>query len=246
MTCALNQPPSLRTSGTISADVDHYAKRRLNGLTHDAPGIVGAVSLELQAGEGLEPATFAKLRVEVGDHVARAHAIGATATEAIDRAMSRMQRHFLTMRDRPWATPSPPRDDRSWEFGDHAGNRPPFATRPAEERTLVRHKTYDRVPRTPDSAIMAAALLDYDFYLFVDAGTHRAAVVCRRDTRKWHLADAARCGIDEAIELLDVSNARFMFFIDDASNTLHALYRRYDGNYGVISPESSPEPSPER
>jgi hypothetical protein len=40
----------------------------------------------------------------------------------------------------------------------------------------------------------------------------------------------------QAIELLDLTDARFVFFTDPASGRGAVLYRRSDGRYGLLTP----------
>ena len=42
--------------------------------------------------------------------------------------------------------------------------------------------------------------------------------------------------IDEAIMQLDISNGEFLVFTNRRSNVINVLYRRKDGNYGLVEP----------
>ena len=44
------------------------------------------------------------------------------------------------------------------------------------------------------------------------------------------------CGTDAAVEMLDVSHARFVCFVASPTSGLHAVYRRFDGDYARLSP----------
>ena len=44
--------------------------------------------------------------------------------------------------------------------------------------------------------------------------------------------------VDEAIMQLDLSNSEFLVFTNSRSHRLNVLYRRQDGNYGLIVPQS--------
>jgi hypothetical protein len=41
--------------------------------------------------------------------------------------------------------------------------------------------------------------------------------------------------LEDAVELLDLSEDRFVFYGDTASGRGQVLYRRYDGHYGLIT-----------
>ena len=43
--------------------------------------------------------------------------------------------------------------------------------------------------------------------------------------------------VEEAVEQLSVSGDEFLVFTNASNQTLAVLYRRKDGNYGLIEPE---------
>ena len=49
-------------------------------------------------------------------------------------------------------------------------------------------------------------------------------------------APAATITVDEATSRLDVSGEPFVFFVDASTRRGSIVYRRYDGNYGLIRP----------
>jgi hypothetical protein len=236
MTRAQPDQPSPRIIGVDTCARD-WVRAQLVEVLHDAPGAVRAASLELATTDGIDGGPRAKVRVALDGPVVRAVAAGPGTKEAIEHATARLRRQLVTTRERPRCTPIGGRRARAWEYGDTPQHRPAFANRPPRERALVRRKSYDRALRTPEAAVIQATLLDYDFFLFVDGRTRRPAVV-RRNGPQWQLAEATACSVENAVELLDLTNARFVFFVDPV-NGLHALYRRYDGNYGLLSPESA-------
>jgi hypothetical protein len=238
MACALNPPPtavSLDTSGAVEPDARDYATAQVMQVARDARVEVHVASLQLRIDEG-QALAVAKARLQTADCAVRAHVVGATAKEAVDRATARLRVQLATMGQSP-VVPRAGRSQerRGWAFGVCPTARPEYAHRCAADCSITRRKTYDRAPCTRETAIERAALLEYDFYVFVDANTRRPAVV-RRDGKFWQVANPAHCGVTDAIQLLGVSNARFVFFVD-VTSALHALYRRYDGNYGLLSPE---------
>ncbi len=60
--------------------------------------------------------------------------------------------------------------------------------------------------------------------------TSRPRVIARR-------VSAKPMGVDEALETLTRTGDEFLVFTNAASQTLAVLYRRKDGNYGLIEPE---------
>jgi hypothetical protein len=203
-------------------------------------------------GDGGATAT-AQARLDVDGRTVHAVAPAATLAAAIDAVCDRMRSQLTHFDEEPVRT-RPMHGLRGvWRHGDAPGERPAYAYRPAADRTIVRTKTYDPAPVSVEEAVRAASLLDVDFFLFTNATTGNDAVVRRVDGNTWalveahrsHIADARaaadvamRCTVTEATELLNVSNARFVFFIEPQVRRLHALYRRYDGNYALITPAS--------
>jgi len=53
------------------------------------------------------------------------------------------------------------------------------------------------------------------------------------------ISDAAvpELNVDEAIERLDAAKEPFVFFADPATGRGNVLYRRYDGHYGLVTPQ---------
>lgn len=47
----------------------------------------------------------------------------------------------------------------------------------------------------------------------------------------------APMSVDEAIDQMELLGHAFFLFFNDASNTLNVLYRRDDGNYGLLEPQ---------
>lgn len=145
-----------------------------------------------------------------------------------------------------------------WRHGDLPTDRPPYFDRPPEDRELVRHKMFAVEELTPDEAVFDMGQLDYDFYLFsdlasgedslveqVDDGSYRMTTLTPTDVE---LSPAAasielsktpvpELSLAEAIERLNAGNEPHVFFANRESGRGNVLYRRYDGHYGVITPD---------
>ncbi|HEX5532692.1 MAG TPA: HPF/RaiA family ribosome-associated protein [Actinomycetales bacterium] len=170
----------------------------------------------------------------------RAEAFGAAAHEATDAVVDLLRRRITTLIDK-W-------DQRSrwlglerpgqWRHG-MLGERRHYAPLPVEEREMVRRKTFAIKPTTADEAAFDMEALGHDFLLFVDEETGRDALVYVRQDGGYGVlgtGDEAPPVLDEAQarERLDVGGERFVFHIDKATGRGSVMYRRYDGNYGVI------------
>ncbi|MEO6158533.1 MAG: HPF/RaiA family ribosome-associated protein, partial [Ilumatobacteraceae bacterium] len=111
------------------------------------------------------------------------------------------------------------------------------AAKSRPERDIVRHKTVSPAPSTLEEAIFDLESLGYDFFLYVDLESDLDAVVTRAGDGSFseHI-DPPVASLASARETLDTGTDPFVFFRDEASNRGNVLYRRVDGNYGLIVP----------
>ena len=113
-------------------------------------------------------------------------------------------------------------------------------------------------PCTVDEALTEMELLDYDFHLFTEKGTHTAGLLYRGEPTGYRLALVAPSlagelspftalvtisphpppciRAEDAPSRLRLLGLPFLFFIDAALGQACVLYSRYDGHYGVITP----------
>jgi hypothetical protein len=113
-------------------------------------------------------------------------------------------------------------------------------------------KSFALEAQSVDEAIADLEMLDHDFFLFRNV-TNEVDCVVRRadDAYEIHCAGSApdepiaapvrhkaepvpTLSLDDAEELLDGSEASFVFFVDADAGRGRVLYRRYDGHYGLI------------
>ncbi|WP_433685302.1 sigma 54 modulation/S30EA ribosomal C-terminal domain-containing protein [Nocardia sp. CA-119907] len=128
------------------------------------------------------------------------------------------------------------------------------------EGTIARRKPYALARADVGVAVASMDAMDYDVHLFTDAETGEDAIVYRaaplglRLTRQRHqhlprlpkppaalsLTVSPRpppvLSEDTAVERLCEHGLPFLFFTDPADGRGHLLYRRYDGDLGLISP----------
>lgn len=135
--------------------------------------------------------------------------------------------------------------------------RPQFASRPLAERSIARRKPVVLARRTPDDAVREMVALDHHFHLFEDAVTGQDSLVHRRPAvagfrlvradssvrlggTRLPLVDslhpAPRLDPYEAARRLWLTCWPFVFHVDPGDGRGRVLYRRYDGNYGLITP----------
>ncbi|HEU5084967.1 MAG TPA: sigma 54 modulation/S30EA ribosomal C-terminal domain-containing protein [Acidimicrobiales bacterium] len=248
------------SAGRVRASDIEYARDKLSKVLADIgrPVLHAAVRLELSADPSLERPAIAKAVVDVDGRPVRTKLQAREVTEAVDllevRLRGRLEQlaeHRQALRRRGPTSP-----EGQWRHGDAPAMRPAYLPRPAEEREILRRKTFAPATSTVDEAIFDMESLDHDFFLFTDADSGQDGVVDRRDGGTYGLqlrdggepaqptavplvaqADAApRFGVDEAREQLDLSGAPWLFFVDPDHERGQVLYRRYDGHYGLITP----------
>jgi ribosome-associated translation inhibitor RaiA len=224
------------------------------------PVLFARVKLSHAPDPAVERPAIAQVTVDVNGDVVRARRCAHDLREAIDLLQARLRdkldhraQHRHASRRRPAASPR-----GQWRHGDAPSDRPPYFDRPADERELVRHKSFVTSAVTPDEAAFDMGQLDFDFYLFqVDPGggdallerlpdgSYRLTRVRSTTIEAGQTAidltvsehPAPVLGLDAAIERISASAERFVFFENAVSGRGNVIYRRYDGHYGLLAPE---------
>ncbi|MEU5990020.1 sigma 54 modulation/S30EA ribosomal C-terminal domain-containing protein [Spirillospora sp. NPDC047418] len=214
------------------------------------PVLFARVKLATAPDPAVERPAMAQATVDVNGRPVRVHAAAATMQEAIDLLPDLLRARFERIGGRREASRAPK--------AGRPAHRPARHVRPPGEREIVRRKTFAPDTQTPDEAAFDMDLMDYDFWLFADAGTGQDAVLYRADGGyRIALADpgadrdgpvavplsvsphpAPRIGEREAIERLEALGLPFLFFADAGTGRGRILYHRYDGHYGLL--ESTP------
>jgi ribosomal subunit interface protein len=183
----------------------------------------------------------------------RAQASASEMHAAIEMAAERLQQALVQHHDREltrhrWL--AIPRA-HEWRHGTLPSPYVDHFRRPAQERQVVKHKTFGLVPMTVDEAAFDMEQMDYSFYLFVDADSGNDALVYRKDDGSLAVRgdvtpagetavevtyEGAPASLDEqsAREHLDLAGEPFVFYADRDTGRGRVLYVRYDGHYGVI------------
>jgi hypothetical protein len=182
-------------------------------------------------------------------------------TEAVDaleaRLRSRLERsaeHWEARRGRRYHA-----DPHEWRHGDPASKWQPWFPRLAEERRVIRHKSFTLARCTVDEAAAEMDELDYDFHLFTEQGSGQDSVLYRAGPTGYRLAQlvpqpdvvppgklpltiseqlAPLLSTEEAIQRLNMTGLPFVFYCDGDHGRGRLLYHRYDGHYGLIIPAS--------
>jgi hypothetical protein len=244
-------------AGITSADAE-YARRKVASLDRlgRRPVRYAKVDLGIHGDAARERPAFAKGELDLDGQVVRAHATGTSAVEAIDLLDARLRERIERTLHRAEALHLRHRNGESWHHGDPSAPRPDYFPRSADERELVRRKSFAVAAQSPEAAAVALEQLDHDFYLFRNVDTGEDNVLHRLGGDHYELLqpsaaarpDLAGSGIDPsdvpatvrtvegAIELLDLGDEPFVFFLDDATGRGRVVYRRFDGHYGLIVP----------
>ena len=237
-------PISLVADEALGEEVKGHALDVLRGVARHAsrPVLHARVTLHLHGDPAVERPAVAKASLEVGGRPVRAHVAAEQMVEAIDLLERRLRRNLedLEERDRARRHENGTEPPGEWRHGSLPTARPEYFPRPPEERKLVRRKTFAAAASTPAQAVLEMQLLDHDFHLFTDAETAEENLAFRSPDGVIELARLTSAPVlllEDAIERLDLSGERFVFFVEPQTRRGNVLYRRYDGHYGLIEPE---------
>lgn len=225
------------------------------------PVLFARLKLSMAPDPAVERPATAEATIDVARRPVRARVSAATMAEALDALDRRLRdrlAHFRRFRDPTRTGPEAPPGE--WRHGLLPTARPEFFDRAAEERTIVRHKTFSPVPATPDEAAFDLEAMDLDFHLFRDLRTGHDAVIWRSaegDGSGYRLqvlddevgvdelslaahvvADGRpvpQLDVDEAVGWLDATGDPFVFFAIGGKGRGAVVYRRYDGHYGLLT-----------
>ena len=84
-----------------------------------------------------------------------------------------------------------------WRHESEPTHRPSYFPRPADERRVIRRKSFAMAPCTVDEAAVEMDLLDYDFHLFTENGSGTAGVLYRGGPTGHRLALVAPVPADQ-------------------------------------------------
>ncbi len=252
--------------GPVPAVAESYAEERIQSFVEHLNQPCRYARFKLTGADNptVDRPAMAQATLELDRFVLRAHSNAESFTAAIDEVIDRLGAQLASHHDRERhnaaARVAPP---GSWRHANLARPEQPYFDRPPAEREIVRHKSFAADELTIDEAAWDMTMLDYDFFLFVDLGSGQDSLIERHDDGSVVLhqldpeaAEAPVAAIDHematapppeltvsaAIELLNGSGAPMLFFHNTISGRGNAIYRRYDGHYGLITPPTD-EPS---
>ncbi len=244
----------VQAHGDVSNVDREYARskvERLEGLA-GAPVLFARVDLRVFADPARERPADAKASLDVNGRLVRAHVAAGSMPEAVDLLEARLRERLARVVGRRAADRSGARAASAASARVH---RPGFATIAPEESVIVAHKTFAVGSQSIDEAVDDLERLDHDFFLFRNEHTGADNVLVRVDDGYQLYEASGRCPlddvvepvqrggvappvveVDEAVDLLELGELPFVFFVDPQRRRGHVLYRRYDGQYGLIEP----------
>lgn len=220
------------------------------------PVLFARVDLVVHQDPARERPALVKAELDVNGHLVRAHAAASTVRAAVDLLEARLRERLERLGHLQEAKHLRHRDGAgAWRHGDAPDPRPSFFPRPVEEREVVRRKTFAVGELTPEEASVELEVLDHDFYLFKNALTGEDNVLHRVGEQRYELLEprlpqpgreadglirpsplrTSEMTADAAIDLLDLGDEPFVFFLDTTTRRGEVVYRRYDGHYGLIT-----------
>lgn len=246
--------------GAVPEEAMDLAVLRVRSVLRLAPEPVlfARVKLTMAADPAVELPAVAQANIDLNGRPIRAQATAMTMRDGIERLCDKL-RIQLERAARDWSKirGSLPADEPGeWRHRRVPAQRLPYRAGPAEERGVVRRKSYGLSRMTPDEAVADMEQLDYDFHLFTERSTSQDSVVYRTDDG-YRLAQARpkpdRLGpLDAEFTVSEVpapklelvqAQARleafvqpFLFFVNARTGRGNVIYHRYDGDYGLIMP----------
>jgi ribosome-associated translation inhibitor RaiA len=242
--------------GRVSSVEHLYAHDKIAHLSRSAPGSVLTARVDLisYAGPARDRPALAKGELNVNGRMVRAHADAETMPAAVDALQARLRDRLERLADLERAKHLRHRDaDGAWHHGDAGVPRPSYYPRPVEDREIVRRKIFALDALTPEEAVVDLEQLDHDFYLFRNAETGNDNVIQRVADGCYELLEPANGGdrersgsirpsplrpstmsVEAAMDLLDLGDLPFVFFLDPTTARGAVVYRRYDGHYGLV------------
>lgn len=241
--------------GQIPDELRAVARREIAKATEVTKGPVlsARVVVKQETAPRIECPTRAEAEVVLPGRTVRARSVAASPAAAVDDVAERLRDRISRSVDRLVSGRRVPAEHEpgGWRHANLSPPRPQPAMRPVGERTIVRRKSFALGPLSEVEAAAELVALDHDFFLFRDLEADCDAVIYRaRDGRlRVIVADPAKAGelreptrlpdpidLARAVAEMDAVDHRFIFFANVNTGRGNVIYRRYDGNYGLIEP----------
>lgn len=247
-------PVEVQVVGDDTPGIAEYAESRLREMFSDTrfPILHARIRITHLGNPARERPVVAQANLDVDGRVIRAQLRAPTAQEAVDRVRDRLRRRLHDSFGRSVDAGREPHE----EVDGH--QVPEAAILPPEEREILRNKVALTTRRDLDEAAAYLEDMDYAFQLLTEPTTGQDSVLYRTDaglrlaqidpkpdalstakkatvTLSEH--PAPRLSVAEAVQRMEVFTQPFLFFRNAENDRGAVLYLRYDGHYGVITPE---------
>lgn len=241
-----NLPVEIEIRGNVTdSEVEHLVDRLGRVVRPVAQRLMGIEAL-LTVRHDRDPGAQARARVTLrgkGETI-RAEVYTGTIGEAIANIDARLHKQLEQRTKRARNDPRGREPEAGeWRHGNLRSRPASRFDRPPEERDIVVRKSPAPTEATVDEARWDRFMLDYDFFLFVDADTGRDHLLVGGEAddedELLDAADAPTMTLEQAEEWLDQTNDDFHFFVDAESGRGAVIYWRYDGHYGLLMPSSA-------
>lgn len=249
----------LTARGQVSEHARQRAREKIGALERFVKGpVLGArVVLTEESNPRIPEPARAEAEIDVQGRMIRARASASSMDAAVDQLAERLQQHLRRYVERLITRQREPAETQSGEWSHRSWSppRPPVFPRDADERRIIRRKSFAFGPMSVEQAADALEDLDHDFFLFHDAETDADAMLYWRDDAllaliepRWAEAGedsgpvretsrfSAPIELEAAVAEMDAVAHRFLFFENLATGRGNIIYRRYDGHYGLIVP----------
>jgi len=222
--------PKVVVAGDVSGRTRAYVAGEIADLARFAPLPVLSAQVRITRTAHRDPVKrfVVEVNLDVCGRPVRAQVAAASVHEALDLARDRLRRKLSQLGWRP-----------ARQAGRERAHRPGYLQRAADEREVLRRKTFGPQTSTLEEAVFDLEMMDYDFVLFTDAVFGVDSLVCRggpKGYQKTALPQASEMTLAAAKGVLDLTDAPFVFFTDALTGRGNVLYRRHDGHYGLITP----------
>ena len=159
---------------------------RVERLAHDAER--AEVEFTETGHHHSPPTTACEVTLHLRRSIVRAHAAGSNAASALDVTIDKVEHQLSRLKDKRVTRKHRGRRHNGASPGSAAlaesleELRDPATEEPSDDGGLhiVREKSFDSKPMSPEEAALQMELLGHDFFLFSNAENGNAAVIYRR------------------------------------------------------------------
>lgn len=234
---------AVRVDGLVTGDERDCAEAMIGAVLTHHGATAGDARLRVTGGRCAGGPGLVQVNLRVHGAPARVQVPGRTIVEAIAAAAARLDRqvHRLATAWEQWPWPDPERR----------------ALGVPGRGSIARVKTVRLHTAMPCQAAAVLSAMDYDAHLFRDAETGEDAVVYRSGPTGLRLArqrvmrppssrsalpltvnphKTPRVTAEQAVSRLADGWLPFVFYTDQQTGRGNLLYRRYDGQLGLVAP----------